>query len=526
MGLFGRSQQTRERVKEVATLAQACDKKHFSELGFGNKPGSEGYWRKLWKDKPQGPWNLLFLAQNLGTLAQLTHKRKLKLRTFGALFEVGSSALARTEDDSFEVLAADVLGVLYRAQLVIFNPDDSLIDSELVRKAEQNAWTMARKHSTARGFAYGLARQDLLKELMENPLTDPFSNERSNLKAERATAFHGLLTAARAGLERLRGAYASKEAQGNLVDICVRVAQKIEGQQIFQYRPLQSHVGRAVTIAAAALVAQGDDGVAGPTAAFLNGPQPAASHPRATAYWDHHHRLLEANPSHVLPGKSPRGGPSDLNLAPKHVIGGKEDIYHATNEYDEPVRVFIDRKGPKTKKTAPPPTRPVWDGDLSELAVLEARNKEAFRKQLNERGILLMAQASGLIREPKQVQFKDAVGHPLVHMVTIETRREQMATPVETLTEEQKMQGVIANATSLRGRFYEGGKEYNLKDHAERSCLPPAGNEARRRSFDVRRLALQYCRSELEKQIFVEAAENVLSENNDSMIGARSDDGR
>ena len=101
-----------------------------------------------------------------------------------------------------------------------------------------------------------------------------------------------------------------------------------------------------------------------------------------------------------------------------------------------------------------------------------------------------------------------------------------MATPVETLTEEQKMQGVIANATSLRGRFYEGGKEYNLKDHAERSCLPPAGNEARRRSFDVRRLALQYCRSELEKQIFVEAAENVLSENNDSMIGARSDDGR
>ena len=47
-----------------------------------------------------GPWKLSFFETNLDTLAQLTAKKKLKLRTYGSLFEVGSSAFFRNENDS------------------------------------------------------------------------------------------------------------------------------------------------------------------------------------------------------------------------------------------------------------------------------------------------------------------------------------------------------------------------------------------------------------------------------------------
>jgi hypothetical protein len=105
------------------------------------------------------------------------------------------------------------------------------------------------------------------------------------------------------------------------------------------------------------------------------------------------------------------------------------------------VKVFVERKEPQMKQTDRPQTKPAWDGDSSEFAVLEARDKVAFRKQLPNMGILPMAEATGLIRERKGVRFADAEAHPLVHMVTIERRREQAAIPVEALTEKEKAQG-------------------------------------------------------------------------------------
>lgn len=62
-------------------------------------------------------------------------------------------------------------------------------------------------------------------------------------------------------------------------------------------------------------------------------------------------------------------------------MGGTEGIYRATNEYNEPVKVFVERTEPQMKQTDRPYTKPAWDGDSSEFAVLEARNKVAFRKQ-------------------------------------------------------------------------------------------------------------------------------------------------
>jgi hypothetical protein len=170
---------------------------------------------------------------------------------------------------------------------------------------------------------------------LDNPLSDLDSNDRMRLEVERVSGFHNLLAGARVGLERLHGAYGAKEALGNLVDVCVPVAKKIESEEIYQYHPVQAVVGRAVTRAAAALNAAGGTGVAGPTTAFLNGPPPPSSHPWAAAYWDHHHRRLEADPFHVLPKRS-GGIPSELNQAPKAAMGGTEGIYRVTNNTTSP----------------------------------------------------------------------------------------------------------------------------------------------------------------------------------------------
>ena len=64
------------------------------------------------------------------------------------MFEVGSSiGLLRSDDDSFELLAGYVLGVLYRASLQIFCPTDRMLVEHLCRKlANQQYGSVTSQH--------------------------------------------------------------------------------------------------------------------------------------------------------------------------------------------------------------------------------------------------------------------------------------------------------------------------------------------------------------------------------------------
>jgi hypothetical protein len=97
MALFRESRERERRLDPVWSLAQRCRDKSFEDLC---RSGEDSAVLDLWEARPTGTLKLSFLETNLDTLAQLTAKKKLKLRTYGSLFEVGSSAFFRNENDS------------------------------------------------------------------------------------------------------------------------------------------------------------------------------------------------------------------------------------------------------------------------------------------------------------------------------------------------------------------------------------------------------------------------------------------
>jgi len=256
VSLFGKNKNN-ARVKNVEALAKVCSGKSFQDLCSSYQ---EHLVTDFWDKNEQGPWGERFLQTNLTTLAQLTHKKKLKLRGWGALFEVGSSnGLWRTEDDSFEVLAGDVLAVLYRASLQIFCPTDQMLLEEMYRKAAEVRYgdasaSVFHGHS-AKQVQHDKKQAGQILDMFHKGLTmDGYLRSRHTVKArkELAERLINLVVNARRGLEKMREAYQGndKSKQRQLVDACVSVAKKVGSQTAFKFWQVEGIVDRALVIQA------------------------------------------------------------------------------------------------------------------------------------------------------------------------------------------------------------------------------------------------------------------------------------
>jgi len=254
MGFFGSSKEDPEiaRVSALATLCSGGEGKTFQDLCNYNE---DHFITERWEANEEGPWDLRFLQTNLATLSQLTDKKKLKLR-WGRLFEVGSwietkTGMFRTAGDSIEILAGDILGVLYQASLQIFCPTDRMVFEYKARAGYESAHAAASQSLPgARGAKLVQLVDEVTQELAADLRGYADSRPTYRLRLHTAESLKNLAQNAAQGLGRLRGAYKVGDRKRSLVDACVKVARRVAIQKAFKFGEIERIVDRAAAIEA------------------------------------------------------------------------------------------------------------------------------------------------------------------------------------------------------------------------------------------------------------------------------------
>jgi len=474
MGWFRESPEKIQRVGAVWDLARACEGKSFVDLCLSKAyaPVTD-----LWAARPTGPWNLRFLLANLATLAQLTARKKLKLRTYGSLFEVGSSAVFRTENDSFEILAGDVLGVLYQASLQIYRPADSLVLASHANQIHADVYWKADGLSRAKGPQLVQILKERLRDLDADPKT--YLHSRTGLRSRRdvAESLSNLVCNARKGLERLRGAYAAKEDHRSLVDKCVSVARKIESQDVFQFMELECVIDRSLSIAAIKkLGVKERDGL--------------VNSPKKEGVSEGFYPVREVKPQGV-------------GLA----VGIKE--------------VYLEKKPllkqADLKQAAPETIEPVWEGDMSDLNARQRLNQSKFRKICEAPIFKTAIVSSRLISEEKKkksVRFADAESRPLVWALSVNMNHENAALDKKLIAAGAKTHADIGYVPVTKYPDKKG--KLHFADVNDQTNLPPkpiSDHDAAKVAAElVRELKRAYCQSPIEEEVFSDVADSLVGE--------------
>ena len=477
MGWFRESPEKIERVDAVWDLARACEGKSFVDLCLSKayKPVTD-----LWAARPTGPWNLRFLLANLATLSQLTAKKKLKLRTYGSLFEVGSSALFRTENDSFELLAGDVLGVLYQASLQIYRPADSLVLASHANQIHKDVYWDEKGRSRAKSPQLVQILKERLRDLDADPKT--YLQSRTGLRSRRdvAESLSNLVCNARKGLERLRGAYAAKEDHRSLVDKCVSVAKKIESQEVFQFMELECVIDRSLSIAAIKKM-----GGVKERGGLVNTP------------------YEEGVSEGFYPVREvkPQGG----GLA----VGIKE--------------VYLEKKPllkqAALKQAAPETIEPVWEGDMSDLNARQRLNQSKFRKICEAPIFKTAIVSSRLISEEKKkksVRFADAASRPLVWALSVNMNHENLALDKKLIAAGARTHAEIGYVPVTKYPDPKKKDVFLFWDKNDTTNLPPkpiSDHDAANVAAElVRELKRAYCQSPIEEEVFLDVADSLVGE--------------
>ena len=485
MALFRESREKVQRLNAVWALAMKCREKSFEDLC---RSGGDSAVMDLWTARPTGPWKLSFLETNLAALAQLTAKKKLKLRTYGSLFEVGSSAFFRNENDSFEILAGDVLGVLYQASLQIYRPADSLVLDSFAKQIHLRVYAEAKRLRQAKGPQMVQILKEQLRHLDADPKTYLHSRLGLRLRRDVALSLSSLVCNARQGLERLRSAYASKPDHRELVDVCVSVAKKVESQELFQFMELECVVDKALSIAAIRKIGDHSRGLVG---------------------------------------------------SPKTEMGGKEGLYPVRDlqaQGDglavELKQVYVEKKPlvkqAASKQAAPERIEPVWEGDMSDWHTRQRLNQAKFRKICGA-PILKMARASSrLISEEKQtkrVRFADAHSRPLVFALSVNTMPENATLDKNIIAAGARHFDQIGHVQKMKYPDGQGWfKDYDVFDRSHRPRQSGSDHDARIVAAELmREVKAEYCQSPAEEEVFDEVAESLIGEG--SLDGGGSDQG-
>ena len=473
MGLFGESREKTQRVDAVRELAIACEGKSFVDLCLSKAHASV---TDLWAARPTGPWNLRFLRTNLATLAQLTAKKKLKLRTYGSLFEVGSSALFRTENDSFEILAGDVLGVLYQASLQIYRPADSLVLDSRANEIHADVYAEASRFSQAKGPHLVQILKERLRDLDADPKA--YLHSRTGLRSRRdvALSLSNLVCNARQGLERLRGAYAANPLHRRLVDACVSVARKIESQEVFQFMELECVVDRSLSIAAIKKIGSRKRG------GLVNSAHKEGG--------EGFYPVRDGNP---------QGGGPTVEL--KEVYVEKKPLVKRS-ALKQPVSEKIE---------------PVWEGDMSDVHTRQRLNQAKFRKICEAPIFKTAIVSSRLISEEKQkkrFRFADAESRPLVWALSVNTTPENAILDQNLIKAGAKTHAEIGYYQQMKypdktGQFHF----FDVHDQTHMRPMPRSDHEAANVAAAlVMELEREYCQSPIEEEVFEEIADSLIGE--------------